>query len=82
MAQLLVRNVDDVLVRRLKRRAAVHGVSTEEEHRRILADSLARSAVRKPSLIGFLLSEEGTVAPQVELELSRSRLPEQRDTGI
>lgn len=40
MAQLLVRNVSDELVRALKLRAAAHGVSAEEEHRRILTKAL------------------------------------------
>jgi antitoxin FitA len=33
---LLVRNLDDNLIARLKRRAARHGRSTEAEHREIL----------------------------------------------
>jgi antitoxin FitA len=40
MAQLLVRNVPDEVVRALKLRAAVNGVSAEEEHRRILAEAM------------------------------------------
>lgn len=40
MAQLLVRNLDPGLVRDLKRRAGEHGVSVEEEHRRILRAAL------------------------------------------
>lgn len=40
VAQLIVRNLDDDLVRRLKERAAANGVSAEEEHRRILRDAL------------------------------------------
>jgi plasmid stability protein len=40
MAQLLVRNLEDVLVRHLKKRAGEHGVSVEEEHRRILREVL------------------------------------------
>ena len=40
MAQLIVRNLDDDLVRRLKQRAAAHGRSAEEEHRQILRASL------------------------------------------
>ena len=40
MAQLIVRNLDDALVRRLKRRAAEHGHSAEEEHREILRQAL------------------------------------------
>lgn len=40
MAQLLVRNISDELAKRLKQRAAEHGVSAEEEHRRILQEAL------------------------------------------
>lgn len=43
VAQLIVRNLDDDLVRRLKERAAAHGVSAEEEHRRILKHALRPS---------------------------------------
>ncbi len=35
------RNLDDVLIARLKRRAARHGRSTEAEHREILRQALA-----------------------------------------
>ncbi|HRV60641.1 MAG TPA: hypothetical protein P5138_08420, partial [Solirubrobacterales bacterium] len=41
MGQLLVRNIDDELVRELKLRAAGNGVSAEEEHRRILRAALS-----------------------------------------
>jgi hypothetical protein len=40
MAQLLVRNLEEELVRHLKKRAGEHGVSVEEEHRRILREVL------------------------------------------
>lgn len=40
MAQLIVRNLDDELVRRLKLRAAHHGRSVEAEHREILRQAL------------------------------------------
>lgn len=39
-AQLHVRNVDDDIVTRLKRRAARHGRSVEAEHREILRQAL------------------------------------------
>jgi antitoxin FitA len=39
--QLIVRGVDDDVVRALKRRAASHGRSAEAEHREILRDALA-----------------------------------------
>ena len=55
MAQLLVRNVDDELVRKLKARAGRHGVSVEEEHRRILRDALSASP-KKLSFKEHLLS--------------------------
>ncbi len=38
---LLVRNVADELIARLKRRAARHGCSMEAEHREILRQALA-----------------------------------------
>lgn len=40
MANLLVRNVDDGLVHRLRELAASHGRSAEAEHREILAQAL------------------------------------------
>ena len=41
MAQLIVGNLDDELVARLKLRAAEHGRSAEAEHREILREALA-----------------------------------------
>jgi len=40
MAQLIVRNIEAEVVRRLKRIAAEHGRSAEEEHREILRKAL------------------------------------------
>jgi plasmid stability protein len=40
MAQLIVRSVEEKIVTQLKQRAARHGVSMEEEHRRILREAL------------------------------------------
>jgi len=40
MAQLIVRNLEDTVVRQLKKRAGEHGVSVEEEHRKILREVL------------------------------------------
>jgi plasmid stability protein len=42
MANLVVRNIDDEIVRALKARAGRHGISAEAEHRRILALALTR----------------------------------------
>ena len=49
MAQLIVRNIDEDLVRRLKERAASHGRSAEEEHRQLL-----RAALRSEGLLDRL----------------------------
>ena len=42
MVDLLVRGVDEEIVRALKERAGRHGRSAEAEHREILAAALAR----------------------------------------
>ena len=73
MAQLLVTNVDDALVKTLEQRAAEHGVSAEEQHRRILEEELA------PPLVGanekFSLFDHirllGEIAPDFEFEPDR-----------
>jgi len=80
MPQLLVRDVPQSLLQKLKRRAAKHGVSAEEEHRRILRDALTAKRGSTPSLMEFLLSTE--VAPKLKLPLDRSRKLEPRDIGF
>jgi plasmid stability protein len=50
MAQLIVRNVEEPVVRKLKQQAATHGVSVAEEHRRILRAALLGSGGQR---IGF-----------------------------
>lgn len=52
MADLLVRGVDDAIVRALKERAGANGRSAEAEHRAILADVLTRP--RRRSLAAVL----------------------------
>jgi len=54
MAQLIVRNLEDAVVRALRERAARKGRSTEAEHREILRDALARTR-RGTSLKAVLL---------------------------
>lgn len=44
MGSLIVRNVDDDLIARLKQRASSHGRSTEAEHREILRNALVGHA--------------------------------------
>ena len=49
MAQLIVRNLDNDVVQRLKQRAASSGRSAEEEHRQIL-----KAALRSDNLARYL----------------------------
>ncbi|MCU0779587.1 MAG: hypothetical protein MUF04_00640 [Akkermansiaceae bacterium] len=72
MPQLLVRNVDEFVISKLRRGAVLHGVSAEEEHRRILREALLQPDERQPTLMDFLVADEG-VATEVELDIDRSR---------
>ncbi|QUN32403.1 DNA-binding protein (plasmid) [Cupriavidus sp. KK10] len=54
MANLLVRNVDEALVQRLREAAAAHGRSAEAEHREILAKAL--SGTKRKSFAEVLMS--------------------------
>lgn len=56
MPQLLVRNVEEKVVRKLKQQAGNRGVSMEEEHRRILREALLGPSRRKCTFKDFLLS--------------------------
>jgi plasmid stability protein len=67
VAQLIVRNVDDRLAARLKRRAAANGISMEEEHRRILKEALSPRRSLK-SLLGEI--------PQVGDDGDFERIPQ------
>lgn len=55
MAQLIVRNLDEELVARLRQRAAKHRRSTEAEHREILREVLVPTG-RRFSLKNHLLA--------------------------
>lgn len=56
MAQLIVRKLEDKVVRKLKERAAKYGVSMEEEHRRILRETLLKKEKPKMSFKEFLIA--------------------------
>lgn len=56
MRQLILRNLEDDLVLKLKQRAAAHGVSAEEEHRRILRRALAEPDEPLPDLKALLFA--------------------------
>ena len=52
MARLIVRQIEEKVVKKLKQQAGAHGVSMEEEHRRILRESLLG---KRPSFKEYLL---------------------------
>ena len=71
MSDLLVRGIDETLVRALKTRAGAHGRSAEAEHRAILAAAL--SGPRKRSFAEVLASipDVGTDADFERVESGR-----------
>lgn len=77
MTQLLVRNLEPAVIKRLKERARLHGVAVEEEHRRILRE-VCLAPIQKVSLINFLRNPENAASPSVELDFKRSRQIESR----
>jgi len=56
MPQLLVRDIEEKVVRKLKQRAGEHGISMEEEHRRILREALLSPRKKRASFIEHLKS--------------------------
>ena len=56
MAQLVVRNIDEEVVRALKLRAAARGVSAEAEHREILREALLSKKRKRASFKRALAS--------------------------
>jgi len=66
MATLLVRRLDEDLVRRLKVRASAHGRSAEAEHRAIL------EAVLRPKMTGRQLWDKLVRGEKADLDLSEN----------
>ena len=56
MPQLIVRQIEEKVVKKLKQQAGAHGVSMEEELRRILRESLFGKAGRRASFKEALLA--------------------------
>ncbi len=56
MPQLIVRQIEAKVVKQLKQQAGQHGVSMEEEHRRILREALLGKAAKKRSFKDALLA--------------------------
>ena len=76
MAQLIVRNLDDKIVARLRRRAAEHGRSTEAEHREILREALA------PSRGGKSLKDHLLAMPEVGTDQDFARPRDRRRKAL
>jgi plasmid stability protein len=80
MKQLLVRNLEDEVVTKLKTLAARNGISAEEQHRRLLSEGVRRAEVVREPLATYLVNNP--VLPEVELPLDRSRDVEDREIGL
>ena len=72
MPQLIVRRIEGEIVRKLKARAGLRGVSMEEEHRQILRDALMGGRVRRPSFKEYLLKMPN-VGPDLVFDRSPDR---------
>ena len=79
MAQLIVRNLEEKVKRRLRERAKSHGRSMEEEARVIIRDAVKADAPRKEGLGTQLVKLfEGKVPKEfkiVEMRGGRYRVP-------
>lgn len=71
MADLLVRGIDEALVRALKERAAAHGRSAEAEHREILSLALAHPRRRSFAEVLASMPEVGVDADFERVETAR-----------
>ena len=67
MAVLTIRNVDAAIKQSLRIRAAQHGVSMEEEARRILREALVR--VSQPQPLGQRLKQRFAEVAGMDFEL-------------
>ncbi len=74
MAQLIVRNLPEDVVRALKRRAARHGRSAEAEHRLIVTQAV------RPAKPGTTLKDMLLAMPRVgdDADFARRRAPGRR----
>ena len=80
MPQLIVRNIEDAVVRQLRTLAATHGVSMEEEHRRLLRSVLLGERENRKSLSKMLLSiPKSTVGESEGLFARQGDLPREID---
>jgi plasmid stability protein len=75
MAQLIVRNIEDLIAERLKRRASLAGISMEEAHRQILRKALSASSTSFKDLLCAI--------PEVGRDEDFERIPQpERETFL
>ena len=71
MAQLIVRNLEDSVVKALRERAVSNGRSTEAEHREILREALSR--IRRGTSLKTLLSEMPDAGDDADFARARGK---------
>lgn len=59
MANLIVRNIDDAIIKALKQRASYHGISAEAEHRKILEQALRHPRQKSFAEVLYLIPNVG-----------------------
>ena len=74
MAQLIVRQIEEKVVKRLKEQAGLNGVSMEEEHRCILREALLGKSKKKLSFKEYLL-QMPDAGPDELFERNRDLVP-------
>jgi antitoxin FitA len=75
MANLIVRNIDEAIVKALKMRASKHGISAEAEHRKILEQVLLKPH-KKP------FSEVLSLIPNVGHDSDFERVQDDRASHV
>ena len=75
MANLIVRNVTEDIIKALKRRAGRHGTSAEAEHRKILAQALLKPPKRS-------FAETIETMPNVGRDSDFQRLQDQNSPDV
>lgn len=78
MPDLLVRGIDEALVRALKTRAAAHGRSAEAEHRDILAAALLRPRRRSLAEVLAAMPDVGEDADFARVQSSAASAEDRR----
>ena len=81
MGQVIVRDLEDDVKMRLKRRAARHGRSMEEEARHILRDAVKQQDQRVAKLGSRIAARFAKVGLTTELPELRGQRPRSADFG-